>query len=324
MRDDGHGSANYPKRPPYFAHRLVRAAMKTCLAQEIGPTATLLVIFVAHTEDAKRYSTAPTFYNDQLLPILGLRKWEALDKARRDAVAAGWLVYQAPPTGSRRCPGTYWSTIPERLALIDDQPADEDSDRAPCEADTPNGYGRGYGGGDGAGDGAGDGRGYGGGELPSLIPAPSPDPLPSSKLRFSEADTATAKWMLAKIKEIDPKAKANLDGWANHIRLMRERDERTDAAIRDLFEWANRDKFWKSNILGPAKLREKWTQLAARRSTETNGDGYGTRANGKALGGSGRVHEPGRYANLAPTARSSAGPPQTLSAATTDTASEPD
>ena len=82
--------ATYPQRPRFFAQKVTRLLIKTCAAQEMGQAATLLVITVAATEDAARYRRAVTFYNDQLLPLLGLRKWDALDKARKSAIAAGW------------------------------------------------------------------------------------------------------------------------------------------------------------------------------------------------------------------------------------------
>jgi hypothetical protein len=75
----------------------------------------------------------------------------------------------------------------------------------------------------------------------------------------------TAKWMLGRIRAIDPTFKEpTLRRWANEIRLMRERDQRTDQQIRSLFALANEDSFWRSNILCPSKLREKWTQLSLR------------------------------------------------------------
>jgi hypothetical protein len=69
--------------------------------------------------------------------------------------------------------------------------------------------------------------------------------------------------MLSLIRALDPKCKQpNLDKWANEIRLMRERDKRTDREIRATFTWANRDSFWQSNILSPSKLRDKFSTLS--------------------------------------------------------------
>ena len=171
-------AADYPEREAFFAHRVVRQLFKTCAAMEIGETAALLVVFVAHTEDAKRYSGPPNFYNGQLIPILGIRKWETLDKARRAAVEAGWVHYI--PGGTHK-PGIYWSMIPERFLDIDDAPLGEtiyppnghNSDRVY----PPNGHNRG----DNHGDNSGYNRGDNLGEHPTLDPNPIPGPIPGKK-----------------------------------------------------------------------------------------------------------------------------------------------
>ena len=43
----------------------------------------MLIVTIAHQEDAKRYKGPVTFYNKQLMPLIGVAKWEALDKARK-------------------------------------------------------------------------------------------------------------------------------------------------------------------------------------------------------------------------------------------------
>lgn len=83
-----------------------------------------------------------------------------------------------------------------------------------------------------------------------------------------------ARWMFNRIREISPGFKEpNLDSWANEVRLMRERDKRTDEQIRSVFEWANQDDFWQSNILSPAKLREKFDQLTIQMKSKGNRNG---------------------------------------------------
>ena len=116
----------YPKRPKFFAHRVTRLLFKTCMAAETSPTAALLVVFVAHTEDAKHYTAAPTFFNDQLCRVLGTNRWHTLEIARRAAINAGWLHYEA---GGTHKPGRYWTLIPTQFAEIDDCPTDEGYDR---------------------------------------------------------------------------------------------------------------------------------------------------------------------------------------------------
>ncbi|MEM8119479.1 hypothetical protein Q4R94_18525 [Morganella morganii] len=85
-------------------------------------------------------------------------------------------------------------------------------------------------------------------------------------------DLKAAQWIFQLITRISPSAKTpNWSGWANDVRLMREQDNRTHSNICQMFKFANQDNFWKSNILSPAKLREKWTQLEAKRNTQGQG-----------------------------------------------------
>ncbi|MGJ7182689.1 hypothetical protein ABM049_18895 [Morganella morganii] len=85
-------------------------------------------------------------------------------------------------------------------------------------------------------------------------------------------DLKAAQWIFQLITRISPSAKTpNWPGWANDVRLMREQDSRTHSDICQMFQFANWDSFWKSNILSPAKLREKWTQLEAKRNTQGQG-----------------------------------------------------
>lgn len=55
--------------------------------------------------------------------------------------------------------------------------------------------------------------------------------------------------------------KPNLQNWANDMRLMMERDDRTEEQISYLIKWCQRNEFWHKNILSVAKLREKFDQL---------------------------------------------------------------
>ena len=90
--------------------------IRVCAAQEIGTNGFLLVTVIAHTEDAKRYTDAVTFWNDQLMSILAFDSWGQLDRARKRAVDAGWLHYE--PGGKGRV-GKYWTMIPSRFNDLD-------------------------------------------------------------------------------------------------------------------------------------------------------------------------------------------------------------
>lgn len=83
---------------------------------------------------------------------------------------------------------------------------------------------------------------------------------------FSDDDLMAAEWILGLIRKVNPSFKEPIiESWANDIRLMRERDNRTHKDICELFKWANQDKFWSVNILSPSKLRDKWDQLSMKR-----------------------------------------------------------
>lgn len=60
------------------------------------------------------------------------------------------------------------------------------------------------------------------------------------------------------------RTKANMDS----IRLLIDRDQYTTKQIRYVIGWCQQDNFWKSNILSPRKLREKFPQLVARIKSE--------------------------------------------------------
>ena len=114
----------YPRRPRFFANRFCRLMTKVCLANEIGPESCFLLMTVAMTEDAKSYRGAVTYWNEQLVPLVGLNNVKSLDRVRGRAVEAGWLHYT--PGGKGR-PGSYWVVIPADFCGMDDVPTDEDA-----------------------------------------------------------------------------------------------------------------------------------------------------------------------------------------------------
>lgn len=82
-------------------------------------------------------------------------------------------------------------------------------------------------------------------------------------------DLRCAEWLFSEVQRIAPSAKQPAwAGWANDIRLMRERDGRTHKEIAQLFKWACNDSFWQGNVLCPSTLREKWTQLDIKRNKQ--------------------------------------------------------
>ena len=89
---------------------------------------------------------------------------------------------------------------------------------------------------------------------------------PKKNLRWEKGDMEVAEKIYNLLLVLNPKhKKPNMDSWANEVRLMREQDKHTHKDIMDLFRFANSDNFWKSNILSPKKLREKWDILIIKR-----------------------------------------------------------
>ena len=125
--------ARYPKRVSHFAHKFVRRLAKSAAAQEIGPEACWLLTVVAHQEDAVHYRRAVTFYDGQLLVLVGMNCRRTLARARDKAVDAGWLHYEH---GRKGKPGTYWVIIPDHAEAFDDSPFGDDRDVL-CDTSAP-------------------------------------------------------------------------------------------------------------------------------------------------------------------------------------------
>jgi hypothetical protein len=90
---------------------------------EIGTDGVWLLSIIAHTEDAAHYRSPVKFWNDQLFSVTGLKTWDRLNRARKKAVAAGWLHYE--PGGKGKV-GKYWVTIPGRYEGLPDNSVAED------------------------------------------------------------------------------------------------------------------------------------------------------------------------------------------------------
>jgi uncharacterized protein YdaU (DUF1376 family) len=94
----------------------------------------------------------------------------------------------------------------------------------------------------------------------------------------TDEDHKFVRWMFERIRAVDATAKEpSWDAWANDMRLMREQDGRTHHDACALFDWANKDPFWRANVMSPAKLREKWSQLSLKRQNPAS-TGASTRA----------------------------------------------
>ncbi|QEL14651.1 hypothetical protein [Limnoglobus roseus] len=116
---------SYPQRPPFFALRVIRLMVKSCVMNTHGAQVFGLIAAVAATEDSAKYKRAVTFYDSQLMPIVGANSRDTLARVREKAVKSGWLHYEP---GRRATPGRYWTTIPDDAEAFTDAPVDENPD----------------------------------------------------------------------------------------------------------------------------------------------------------------------------------------------------
>lgn len=95
--------------------------------------------------------------------------------------------------------------------------------------------------------------------------------IQSGKHWGTAEDLELAEWMWSELASQlgeDSPRQPSMAAWANSVRLMRERDNRKTVHIKALFSWCRQHAFWAANIQSPAKLREKWSQLAMQRKRE--------------------------------------------------------
>ena len=90
--------------------------------------------------------------------------------------------------------------------------------------------------------------------------SPNENPI----VKFEPVDMELSRELLNLIRGTMPTFKEpNMDKWAEHCRLMRERDNRTPEQISFVIKWAQNDNFWAANILSTQKLRTKFDTLVA-------------------------------------------------------------
>ena len=84
------------------------------------------------------------------------------------------------------------------------------------------------------------------------------------KQSYELFDYLFAKYMYEKILAVMPLTpEPNFKKWENTIRLIRERNKIPQQRIVEIFDWANRNDFWQTNIRSPAKLRKQIPVLDA-------------------------------------------------------------
>ena len=124
MKDPGQ-RPDYPKRPPFYAHKFVRLLTKSCATQDIGRDACLLLCFIAHQEDAVHYRKPVKFWNVNLMHVMGFNSPKQLNNCRETAIKGGWLVYWR---GGNRELGEYFVTVPPHVESLTDTAIETEAD----------------------------------------------------------------------------------------------------------------------------------------------------------------------------------------------------
>ncbi|QEL17725.1 hypothetical protein [Limnoglobus roseus] len=125
---------NVAKRPGIRALRIIRLMTKACVANELGPQVFTLVTVIAAAEDSRKYLSEVTFYDFQLMPLIGANCQDTLARVRKRAFDAGWLTYQP---GRKGVPGRYRATIPPAVEAFTDAPVDESPEEYTADSSAP-------------------------------------------------------------------------------------------------------------------------------------------------------------------------------------------
>lgn len=270
-------AVEYPagKRGGFFAHKFVRLMHKTALANDLGTDVVLLLVIIAHTEDAARYSGPVTFWNSQLQETTGLKKWERLNRCRKEAMAAGWLYYE---DGGNRKPGRYWVTIPEGYEQISDAPIEPTCTGLQPEKGYKQGYDEGY------------KQGYDAGYVEGVkqgepsIPDPNPNPgtvpagadpeRPTGKIGGGHEDIIIPESLN------DPECRHVAKTWFQYLREKHLDERSPENSATQLQEWwrqmarKGREKFLR-DVRG--SIANGWRTIRDLDDTGTSKGGQGNR-----------------------------------------------
>jgi len=96
-----------------------------------------------------------------------------------------------------------------------------------------------------------------------------------SENKFSDEDKKCADWLFGKLQEFIPDCKKpNINGWAEHVRKMRELDNRDHKDICQLWLWCRKDGFESANVQSPEKLRKRYDSLKTKMKAPATGANY--------------------------------------------------
>lgn len=99
---------------------------------------------------------------------------------------------------------------------------------------------------------------------------------PKKKKQFSDdsLQMVIAKYIFKKITDLNPGHKPpNWQTWCGDVDSILRLDKRDSNELREVIDWIYNDSFWRTNILCPAKLRQKYDQLNAKRLAQKQSKG---------------------------------------------------
>ena len=92
------------------------------------------------------------------------------------------------------------------------------------------------------------------------------------KFADDSVEMQLAMYLFSKIEENNPDHKKLTENqkqkWADNIRLMIQRDNRSPQKIKNMIDWCQADDFWKQNILSTAKLRRQYDTMAPKANAQ--------------------------------------------------------
>ena len=93
-------------------------------------------------------------------------------------------------------------------------------------------------------------------------------PRPKHKKRVYDKDSdyyKLSEFFISQIKKNNSNFKEpNIQKWSDDLRKIVEIDKRDKHEVAMLIKWVQKDSFWMSNVLSPAKLRQKYDSLVMR------------------------------------------------------------
>lgn len=108
--------AGYPEREKFFAQKFHRVMQRLCIAQEYGTLAYAMLSVIVSQEDACRYRKPVSFWDGQLMPLIGTKSCSMTHKARKRLVDDGWLHYEKGHKGKA---SRYWVSIPDEFSDVE-------------------------------------------------------------------------------------------------------------------------------------------------------------------------------------------------------------